>query len=196
MVNISKSSIMEVEYDLDFQNVVRNRVTPAQYANMVQREQKLINMLKKEGLSDKDINQLLSPVDKDTIIGVYFLSQIDRIDFAHLVALTEETGVQLDYIILLPLIMKKETGRVKQQNILDLRRSAEILRDKMSINPNKLADLLDKVADSLEIRLKEQQEDGVNRTRDIIILSVILLTIIIVFLVRNKENLATILGRI
>lgn len=120
--------------------------------------EKIASAFIEQGLDPNFVDELLSPIDIDTnnpakvAAASNFVGQLQGIELDDLIALTNSTGMQIKYPVLLPLIrrqLREEPQNIPEEDIAKLRQAAQRARVEIiaSVQPNYLAQFLDGIAD-------------------------------------------------
>lgn len=191
---------MEIDTKVDLDKILKQKLTPQQQKELDNAKVTLEKKLEKEGLTTDELDKLLKPLDLKDPKAQYFISQLEGIQYDRLTMLTMETGLQLDYTALIPVIIKKakeENVMVKCDEIRKLRQTAIIVKEKLNIKPNYLELFLIQLADELEVlAIKQRRQEKIDRIfkvlkeNKILILSVLFFCLVIIFVNKNKDLLS------
>lgn len=123
---------------------------------------KIAEAFVKQGVDPDTIDQLLSPVSIDTNrpqqveAARSFVNQLKGIELDDLITLTNQTGMQLNYSALLPLVkrqLRKDGKRIPRKDIAELREGAQRAKREITVNlngKNHLVLFLNKLANAFE----------------------------------------------
>uniref|UniRef100_A0A6C0ACS8 Uncharacterized protein n=1 Tax=viral metagenome TaxID=1070528 RepID=A0A6C0ACS8_9ZZZZ len=199
---------MEINPKINLDDVLKQRLTPKQLDELDNSKKKMEENMIKEGLSLDDINKLLKPLDFNDPKSKYFLSQLEGIQYEKLSKLTNETGLQLDYTALIPVIIKKareNNTQFSNEDISSLKQGAKNIHKKMTIEPNCLVIFLNKLAYEMEKIKKERKQEYLETKKSskysktpkefiqkyqLTILIIIFIVLMIFFIYKNKNLLS------
>lgn len=192
---------MNIDTKVNLDDVLNKNLSPKQMKDLDNAKKTIANKMKSEGLSMEDIDKLLKPLDLKHPKAQYFLSQLEGIQYDKLMRLTNETGLQLDYTALIPVIMKRtreENLEVKQEDIDKIRQASDKISKNMDIKPNYLTMFLDQLAGELEEYNREKSSLWGKTKRFVrdnltLILIIILLLVIYLFVRRNRYILVNLI---